>query len=53
MALTKILFVVCELALPKMGYCQGLNYLAVIFFKILDGDEEQTYKFLLGFILRK
>jgi Rab-GTPase-TBC domain len=36
----RVLFVLCEIALPKMGYCQGLNYVVTLFHHIFENNEE-------------
>ena len=49
-----MLFAICSKDFPndKMGYCQGLNYVAAIFFEICDRDELKTYGMIKSFITK-
>lgn len=49
-----MLFAICSKDFPndKMGYCQGLNYMAAIFFEICDRDELKTYGMIKSFITK-
>mmetsp|Transcript_39526 Transcript_39526/g.60350 ORF Transcript_39526/g.60350 Transcript_39526/m.60350 type:complete len:83 (+) Transcript_39526:751-999(+) len=47
----RVLFAICGVVLPNMGYCQGVNYLATLFLEIAEQDEEQAFYLLLGFII--
>ena len=33
---------------PDIGYCQGMNFLGLFFYQLLDYDEEETFYFLFG-----
>ena len=33
---------------PDIGYCQGMNFLALFFYQLLDYDEEETFHFLFA-----
>ena len=35
-----------------MGYCQGLNYVATVFYQISGGDSQKTYDIILGLITK-
>ena len=35
-------------AKPDVGYCQGMNYLALFFYQLLDYDEEKTFNFMFA-----
>ena len=35
-------------AKPDVGYCQGMNYLALFFYQLLDFDEERTFNFIFA-----
>ena len=36
---------------PKIGYCQGMHYIIVFLYQILDYNEEETFYFFCGFEL--
>ena len=35
-------------AKPDVGYCQGMNYLGLFFYQLLNKDEEKTFNFLFA-----
>ena len=35
-------------AKPDIGYCQGMNFLALFFYQLLDYNEEETFYFLFA-----
>ena len=35
-------------ARPDIGYCQGMNFLALFFYQLLDYNEEETFYFLFA-----
>lgn len=45
----RILFALCCRRYADMDYCQGLNYLASTFFKVI-GSEHETFEFISEFI---
>ena len=36
---------------PKIGYCQGMNYVVAFLYQLLHLNEEQTFYFLCGLLL--
>ena len=36
---------------PKIGYCQGMNYIITFLYQLLDYDEEETFYFFSSFEL--
>ena len=34
---------------PKIGYCQGMNYIVTFLYQLLDYNEEETFYFFCGF----
>ena len=35
-------------AKPDIGYCQGMNFLALFFYQLLEYDEEKTFYFMFS-----
>ena len=35
-------------AKPDVGYCQGMNFLALFFYQLLDYDEEKTFNYMFA-----
>ena len=35
-------------AKPDVGYCQGMNFLALFFYQLLDYDEEKTFNYMFS-----
>ena len=35
-------------AKPDVGYCQGMNFLVLFFYQILDHDEEKTFNYMFA-----
>lgn len=51
LACQRILYVLSCRALPNMGYCQGLNYVACLFYFLCGEDEQRTFELLFCFIV--
>ena len=56
----RILYAVCAKVFPETGYCQGINYISVIFYKIMKTGaansheaEQMAFKCMIAFILKK
>jgi len=50
LACQRILFAVCCKALPSMGYCQGLNYMACILYYLTGNDESLSFELMTSMI---
>lgn len=56
----RILYAVCAKVFPETGYCQGINYISVIFYQIMRSRandtheaEQMAFKCMIAFILKK
>ena len=56
----RILYAVCAKVFPETGYCQGINYMSVVFYNIMRSKtasgheaEKLAFKCMIAFILKK
>jgi hypothetical protein len=46
----EILYQICCIEMPEMGYCQGLNFIVSVFYYIANKEKQTCYQMIIGLI---